>query len=94
MMGDAQAEMAPRPKFVIQPKPDAMVVTTNGAFYVPRATLKDQYGHVEHIVKDDGDHVLIAGRYDEGFRTTTHWSLDAITALFALTAKVEVTVSR
>jgi len=62
--------------YKVQIQPDETVTLANGSIKYPLVTLKDEYGGVSHIIKDDGCYVLMN---DNKF--THHWYLEAAHAL-------------
>ena len=61
------------------------VETRSGAEYSPLVTLKNEYGGISHIIKDDHCYVLINGSLETGFETVKHWYPEAVKALSTIT---------
>lgn len=61
-----------------------------GQRMTPVVTLKDSFNGVAHIVKDEGDFILVIGSYVGGFVKTHRWFKEAVLALFAHAARIEV----
>lgn len=77
-----------------QELPDASVYLAepiHGERYMtPLVTLKNSLDGVAHIVQNEGDFILIIGSYVGGFYKTHRWFKDAVLALFAHAARIEV----
>ena len=67
--------------YVLQDKPDTSAVLGNGSTVDPIATLKDEFGGVSHIIRDDHCYVLINGAEDRPFEMVSHWYAEAAAAL-------------
>ena len=78
--------------YVLQDKPDNSAVLGNGSTVDPIATLKDEFGGVSHIIRDDHCYVLINGAEDRPFQMVAHWYSEAAEALksFGPVSAVEV----
>ena len=71
--------------YKLQDKPNFQVVMDNGATLKPVATLKDEFGGISHIIKDDNCYVLVNGINEGGvFFKTCHWYPEAVSALRTL----------
>ena len=69
--------------YVLQNSPDAPVNLDNGIEVTPVMTLRDEWGGVSHIIRDDGCYVLI-NRVDQLsniYRMSCHWYNEAVDAL-------------
>jgi hypothetical protein len=70
--------------YKIQEHPDIRARLESSSIVRPIITLKDEYGGVSHIIKEDGCYVLINGNNKSEFRPTTHWYPEAVDALKTL----------
>ena len=70
--------------YKLQDMPDFQVVMDSGSTTKPVATLKDEYGGISHIIKDDHCYVLVNGNSEGVFRKTYHWYPEAIDAMKTL----------
>jgi len=70
--------------YVLQSEPDEGIVLRNGGAAKPLATLKDEYGGISHIIKDDQCYMLVNGSEEKGFIAVKHWYHEAVEALKSL----------
>lgn len=74
--------------YSIQENPDFQAVLDNGATVKPLVTLKDEFGGISHIIKDDHCLVLINGNSGGVFKMTYHWYPEAVEAMIYLQLKL------
>jgi len=73
--------------YQLQERADEVAILDKGRtgdYVIPLATLKDEYGGVSHIIKDDGCFVLINKTVTGGFVMVHHWYPEAAAALVEL----------
>jgi len=71
--------------YQLQANPDKHAQLVGGGSVTPLATLKDEYGGISHIIKDDNCYVLINGSEVQPYFTmVTHWYQEAAKALAGL----------
>lgn len=67
--------------YQIQQVPDPWAMLGNGVIVTPLVTLRDEYGGVSHIIKDDSCFVLINNTDEGGFGMSCYWYPEAAAAL-------------
>lgn len=67
--------------YKVQSNPDEEIVLNNGVLAHPVVTLKDEYGGVAHITKDDHCYVLVLWIEQRNCVSVTHWFAEAVDAL-------------
>ncbi len=72
--------------YKLQESPRLSAKLKNGTIVTPIATLRDEYGGISHIIKDDGCYVLLNGSDKSDFYSmVVHWYPEAVEALVEIT---------
>ena len=68
--------------YVLQKEPDEKIIG-KWSGCKPRATLKDEYGGVAHVINDDHCYVLLLND-NSGFVAVKHWFKEAVDVVQSL----------